>query len=251
MVNHDQLESLGSRLVGHHVLFVDIAPTLKHLQSWSMCDYAILDHHISAELELKDVAENKKIFRMDMSGCVLSWYYFYGNTSVPRVYLAVQARDLWKKDTVDQCDQLLTGLHARAGYCAACWADATFTVDDLLVMGAELENARRLRIHTYVQGATPRMWLDTRTWFSDCPDLDCISDTGAQLLGRAGCEQDIALMFRYDMDRHIYSVSLRSLVADGPDVSEIARRFGGGGHKHAAGFTYTGQNIGDLGMIIN
>jgi nanoRNase/pAp phosphatase (c-di-AMP/oligoRNAs hydrolase) len=38
----------------------------------------------------------------------------------------------------------------------------------------------------------------------------------------------------------MYNFSLRSS-EDGIDVSEIAKVYGGGGHKHAAGFKVTGE----------
>jgi nanoRNase/pAp phosphatase (c-di-AMP/oligoRNAs hydrolase) len=34
-----------------------------------------------------------------------------------------------------------------------------------------------------------------------------------------------------------YQYSLRSRMPEGIDVSELAKKYGGGGHKHAAGFT--------------
>jgi nanoRNase/pAp phosphatase (c-di-AMP/oligoRNAs hydrolase) len=43
------------------------------------------------------------------------------------------------------------------------------------------------------------------------------------------------LAWSWDGKRCNFYCSLRSR-DDGPDVSEIAKRFGGGGHEHAAGF---------------
>lgn len=47
-----------------------------------------------------------------------------------------------------------------------------------------------------------------------------------------------AAIFMYELEPEVYKVSLRS--DDSVDVSEIARRYGGGGHKRAAGVTMSG-----------
>ena len=46
---------------------------------------------------------------------------------------------------------------------------------------------------------------------------------------------DFAMIWYYDHDANIYKVSLRAF-HDTMDVSEIAKSFGGGGHRKAAGF---------------
>ena len=46
---------------------------------------------------------------------------------------------------------------------------------------------------------------------------------------------DFAMIWYYDHDASIYKVSLRAF-HDTMDVSEIAKSFGGGGHRKAGGF---------------
>ena len=64
-------------------------------------------------------------------------------------------------------------------------------------------------------------------------DLDGIVD---QLRTIAGVE---CAIFMYELDSHIYKVSMRS--NDVVDVSKIASYFGGGGHVRAAGCTMSGS----------
>ena len=40
--------------------------------------------------------------------------------------------------------------------------------------------------------------------------------------------------------------SLRSRAPDGEDVSEIAKQYGGGGHRHASGFRYALTQVHEL-----
>ena len=66
----------------------------------------------------------------------------------------------------------------------------------------------------------------------DRSDLDGIA---SQLRNTSGVEVAI---FMDEINPNVYKVSLRS--GDLVDVSEIARYFGGGGHKKAAGLTLAG-----------
>ena len=63
-----------------------------------------------------------------------------------------------------------------------------------------------------------------------------ISDVGSKLARNC----DFAMIWYYDHEDRINKVSLRSF-HDHVDVSEIAKQFGGGGHKKAAGFTLPGD----------
>ncbi len=67
----------------------------------------------------------------------------------------------------------------------------------------------------------------------DGKDLDGIID---QLRNTEGIE---VALFMYEIEPHVYKVSMRSV--DKVDVSSIARQFGGGGHQRAAAFTMAGS----------
>ena len=69
-----------------------------------------------------------------------------------------------------------------------------------------------------------------------------MSEIGARL----SPDCDFAMIWYYDHEDKRIKVSLRSF-HDTVDVSEIAKKFGGGGHKKAAGFTLNGDTqIEDL-----
>ncbi len=245
-VNHDQLAELGPRVEGESVVFLDIAPKFARLQTWRMKNYAILNHHKTAEGDLKKVPEANKVFRMDLSGCVLAWHFFFPDFFVPHLYEVVQARDLWLKERVKHCDEICAALMDTT--CAGCWARGTYDVAPLVAIGTELEKNRRRKVNAYVEAAELRQWRGTRTWVIHCPDVICISDVGNQLVRRPGCEADIAMIYRSseDGDRSDTLVSLRSLAPGGPDVSNICAEYGGGGHKNAAGFTLKSATVETL-----
>ena len=55
---------------------------------------------------------------------------------------------------------------------------------------------------------------------------------------------DFALIWYYDHAIQECKVSLRAF-HDNIDVSEVSKKFGGGGHKKAAGFTLKGKMVID------
>jgi hypothetical protein len=58
-----------------------------------------------------------------------------------------------------------------------------------------------------------------------------MSEIGAALAPKC----DFAVIWYYDHDTHQVKISLRAH-HDDSDVSEVAKRWGGGGHRKAAGF---------------
>ena len=63
-----------------------------------------------------------------------------------------------------------------------------------------------------------------------------MSEIGARLAP----DCDFAVIWYYDHEDRINKISLRAF-HDAVDVSEIAKRFGGGGHKKASGFQISGE----------
>ena len=57
----------------------------------------IIDHHKSAERELSDIPDNLKIFDMNHSGAMLTWFYFYPNVESPLLIKYIEDRDIWTK----------------------------------------------------------------------------------------------------------------------------------------------------------
>ena len=69
-----------------------------------------------------------------------------------------------------------------------------------------------------------------------------MSEIGARL----SPDCDVAMIWYYDHNDRVIKVSLRSF-HDTVDVTEVAKKFGGGGHKKASGFTLPGDaNVDDI-----
>src|SRR6187549_894021 len=56
----------------------------------------ILDHHKTAQADLKDLPGLDQVFDMNRSGARITWDYFFPKQTPPKLLLAVEDRDLWR-----------------------------------------------------------------------------------------------------------------------------------------------------------
>jgi uncharacterized protein len=242
--NHKQLPGLLSRWGStKRILMVDISPLRSDLHLLQQ-PYCILDHHQSALVALQDVPVHQQVFHQDYSGCGLAWHFVYPDWDMPVLVQAIQARDLWRTSDIEQMHELLTGAHHLFGWCVHCWLQGCQPQSHATItqVGTILYRERTQRIRQYVKRAVCIPKADLRVWCVNITDMACISEVGSQILQSPQRRQDVALLFRLDLRQNLVMCSLRSREKPpGPDVSLLASRWSqhGGGHRHAAGFTWT------------
>lgn len=198
----------------------------------------IIDHHKSAIADLIDLPDNvKTVFDMNHSGAMLTWNYFYPDKDPPQLLLHIEDRDLWGFEmfhtrevfswlssypyNFPTWDQLmLANLRDAKNYGAAILRKQKKDIDELLPL-----MTRRCVIGGYI---VPVVNLPL-TYISDSCNLLAEGHPFAAAYWDAG---DGSRVF-----------SLRSSGEEGLDVSKIAKQYGGGGHKNAAGFTLTEKDF--------
>lgn len=191
----------------------------------------VLDHHKTAQADLEglDFAH----FDMEKSGAVLAWEYFHPGTPVPRLLLRVQDRDIWKWNYSDTASTL-----ARLTV-----AGEKFSIWDELEANFELTQQEGKAIAEYQANCVERKVADEGDWFFAQWGVEAaivynsthlISETANALLEIHHPDSaSIAIGFYFDKTGTPF-LSMRSR-PDGPDVSAICKKLGGGGHEHAAG----------------
>jgi len=212
-----------------HLLIVDFSYDRETCDALA-AKYALLviDHHKSAEENLR--GSNYAIFSMNKSGCALTWEYFHRREPMPAILAYVQDPDLWKFELEDS--------EAINLYIATIPFDFEFWHDEVL-RSDFVFSARNAgwHIQAFRNGQIQAALRDVRIMFWDIhevPVVNCsanVSEVGNEL-----CRQYPAAPFSatYCDRKGVRSWSLRS-VGDF-DVSEVARRYGGGGHRNSAGF---------------
>jgi hypothetical protein len=229
-----------ARCVGRDVLMVDFSfkrPVLEQVAAAAK-SVTILDHHTSSQAELDGFTG--AFFDMNRSGCGMAWDVLFPGEAMPLALRYIQDRDLWQFSLLGTRDfaawlaseELTIETISKAA--GDGFSDAQVGI--LCQLGAVVLRYQARLVAEAVKccGRTLIDGHDVPCMPMPIPQL--ISDVGHQL-----CRGEPFSATWRDVDgKRVYS--LRS-DDEGVDVSEIARRLGGGGHKHAAGFTviYTGQ----------
>ena len=221
-----------------HLLIVDFSYDRETCDALaSKYSLLVIDHHRSAEENLR--GSNYAIFNMNKSGCALTWEYFHKREPMPAILAYVQDRDLWKFDLPNS--EVINLYIATLPFEFATWHDEACR-PDFYFNACEAGSY----IQTFRNGQIQAALRDVRIMFWDIhevPVLNCsanVSEVGNEL-----CRQypDAPFSVTYCDRKGVRSWSLRS-VGDF-DVSEVARRYGGGGHQRAAGFATEVDTVSD------
>jgi len=187
----------------------------------------VLDHHRTALVELSDIPNVR--FDMDKSGAILSWEFFHPGQQPPRFLEYIQDRDLWRwklpysKEFASAFDMVDFSYEEYEKFLTDS------AVDNAQERGAYILAYSKTVISKIAKQAVPRKMGGKDTLVVNSSHW--MSEIGAALSPKC----DFAVIWYYDHDTRQAKVSLRAHHEDA-DVSEIAKRYGGGGHRKAAGF---------------
>ena len=192
-------------------------------------EVVVLDHHIGVKEDMEEAT--KYVFQNDHSGSVITWNYFHPKRKIPKLLLHIEDTDLWKFKLP----------HTKEVSAALELVPFDFKIWDKIVKGCESLRTRKKfiekgeNVREYQMAVVKRVVLKAqeaefegyRTLVANSPIL--ASEIGNTLVMK---KPPIAIV--WSADRKRINVSLRS---DGTvDVSEIAKKYGGGGHRAASGF---------------
>lgn len=189
----------------------------------------ILDHHKSAAEDLIDLPENVvAVFDMGRSGARMAWDHFFPGTPPPRLIEHIEDRDLWRF-ALPGTREIQANVFSHP-YDFDVWDSLMAAdVETLRAEGAAIERKHHKDIAELVKVTKRRMVIGG----FDVPVANLpytLSSDAGHMMAKgepfAACYWDVP-------DGRVYS--LRSS-DEGEDVSAVAKRYGGGGHKAAAGF---------------
>lgn len=191
---------------------------------------SIIDHHKSAIENLSNVVGLIKHLDINKSGAVLSWEYF-SNDSVPEFLYYIQDRDLWKFK-LPNSKEVTTSILSY-NYDFDIWDSYLYNrpIPELVVEGTALYRKHIKDVNELIKTTKKRINI----LGYDVPIVNapyCYASDICDIL----CENEAFACSYYIKNNNNIYVSIRSKKDVGVDVSEIASRFGGGGHKHASGF---------------
>lgn len=231
---------------GMNVLVLDLSFSKENMLKMmaSAASILVIDHHKTAVEELKDIPDENKMFDNSKCGAVLTWDYFYNNVDGYPLFLQyVQSRDIWTQD-LPYTNEVweLTHPH-RDGF-----ADfQNYIFGPRAVMDQIIDEAKAIKaykddnIKHIVESKVTLLTIEMDgalyiVGYFNTPLY--ISEAGNEILKRYSFV-DFACNVQFDFGHEETYMSLRS-DDQRADVSAIAKRLGGGGHRNAAGLKLSG-----------
>lgn len=195
--------------------------------------FVCIDHHISAKEAVESLKEY--VFDTTYSGSYLAWKYFFKDTEVPRLIEYISDADTWTHKLVDYEDiEAYIYRETEKGSEFLYFEDLSkeLSTDEgferAKSIGKLFRDAHEKRVNTYEEKAELINFEGHEVYAVNAPS-DIRSELGHRLAIKTG---SFSLIFYYE--KGIWKCSLRG-VKDF-DVSVLAVKHGGGGHKNAAGF---------------
>lgn len=244
-------------VTGKNVLLVDFSykrPVLDAMfrKTNSML---ILDHHKTAAEDLagirapfgtgwdrhlenvyQDECENCQqpyaLFDMERSGAGITWDFFFPKERRPAFINYLEDRDLWRKSLLGG-DEFTIALRSYPQDFETWDRLVLEGTDSLIAEGESIQRYYRLRVEELKRAAYAAKLGEWVCWISNAPYF-AASEVAGELCDRGA--QFGACYFEVEGGRFQYSLRSRGDF----DVSAVAKLFGGGGHKNAAGFTRIG-----------
>lgn len=213
----------------------------------------VLDHHKTAAADLESVSRAGSswqqhltnvyqdrcegvthslyaLFDMNRSGAMITWDYFFPNQDPPQLLEHIQDRDLWRF-ALNGTREIQANVFSYP-YDFDVW-DKLMAADpeELRTEGAAIERKHFKDIAELVKVTRREMTIGGIVVPVANLPYTLTSDAGHLMATEHPSK--IGVCYWDTPDGRVFS--LRS-IDDGPDVSEIAKQYGGGGHPHASGF---------------
>ena len=216
-------------VTGLDVYVVDFSfPRSALLEMWEKAkSLIVIDHHKTAQAELADLPFC--IFNMDKAGCMLTWEYLFPTTPAPELFHYLQDRDLWQWK-LPESKEVSAALRSYKPFFDV-W-DEFMTIaglEKLKAEGAAILRYQNQQIEMSLSQPVQMVEIGGYT----VPCVNCthlISELGNELAQN----NPFAALYFDTADKRVFS--LRS-TDGGVDVAMIAKMYGGGGHRNAAGFS--------------
>lgn len=191
-----------------------------------------IDHH-KTSIEKHKGFECAGIRRDGISGCELTWEYFYPVKKVPRVVKLLGDYDIWAFKYGEDTNYLQTGIRLYDTKPQSDmwiqWLSDNSSLNPVLGDG---EISLRYRNNYYA--SLVKSW-GFNTEFEGYRVIACNAGSVSSQLFDTVPEDSYDIMMPFVFDGKQWTVSLYTKRND-IDCSEIAKKYGGGGHKQAAGF---------------
>ena len=240
-IPYNYSEDISDRLYGYDKLYiVDCALDINLMNTLFENDYKEnliwIDHHKTNIMSVNSSIYGYRLVD-DGAACLLTWEYFFSKNQIPNVVICVSDRDTWKFKYGDETRGYTEWLELQDNNPSNInlWKKL-IDIDDndnyrYIDEGLIIYNARIKLIKNDIDMLAYESEIDGKKCLKmNYSSIYSVSDAGNIMLDKG---YDIAWIWHEMKDGKIYN----SLRGSGKyDVSDIAKKYGGGGHKKASGF---------------
>lgn len=191
----------------------------------------VIDHHISQKNIFKILEEY--VWDIKRAGCILSWKYFHPGKKIPKLIEYIEDIDLWSFK-LENTREIISFLETLS---------RDFKIWDKVI--SETENKNKFSeylgkgkvIADFVEKIIEILASNSENAIFEGKKASVVnspifnSELGGYLLKKT--KNSVVII--WSLKNGGIRVSLRSF--KGVDVSKLAQKYGGGGHKQAAGFS--------------
>lgn len=207
--------------------------TMKRLLSENK-KVVVIDHHIGRKDEVK--ISTDYLFNIDNSAAVLSWKYFHSKKKIPRLLKVIEDMDIWKFK-LPFTRELLVSLDNR-NFNFLKWNKIVNDFENAQKRKKYIDEGRAIvkyqnNLIKKIFGYGEKAIFEGHQIFAvNSPILE--SEIGNYISEK---KKIIGLVWSYR--NGLFKGSLRN---NGEiNLSELAKKYGGGGHMSAAGFTFNAK----------
>jgi oligoribonuclease NrnB/cAMP/cGMP phosphodiesterase (DHH superfamily) len=219
------------------VIIVDFSLPLEDMRrAQKTSELVWIDHHKTALEGLSELNDVAGMRSLEDAACVLTWRTFFPDQLVPKAVMYVGDRDIWRfaYDETAAFGEALIQEDTRPGN-DKLWKplldDETSRVEEMIERGAVLYRARMLWIKHQIDRYGFEVIFEGRHTLA-------INARGSGEMGAQIRQLGYEIGYCYvEAEQNGELKTFVTLYSDRVDVSEIARKFGGGGHAGAAGFS--------------
>lgn len=225
------------------VILVDISLDTKDMYKLNnICDLTYIDHHISILKDL-NLEQFNGLQEDGIAACELTWKYFI-DEKIPRGVKLLSDYDVWKiNEDILNYQYGIRALDLDVNN-TEDWNNNVF--EDLFIPLRKKEGmAIRHYINSYNKDIITRNGYEEILHNYRCLTLNTVRGDSL-LFQQHPNHKEYDIFMSIGFTGKIWKISLYTL-KDDIDVSEICKKYGGGGHKKAAGFNLLDISI--LGKI--
>jgi len=238
-MNYGDSIPLEKILVSDHIIIVDFSlPKDDMLKLANYHQLTWIDHHKTSLDEMANKVDNWPGIRdLNEAACVLTWGYFFPKTKSPLAVRLIGDRDIWRwaEEDTGPFNEGLYQLDTRPNN-DLLWGpllnDDQSVINKIIDDGKILRDARLRGIRRSVR--MRGFEVSFEGYRTLAINLRGSGDIGQQV-------RDLGYEIAYcyvDNFQHESLTTFVTLYSETVNVSEIAKKFGGGGHRGAAGFHF-------------